>query len=332
MKVSYSAPILTINGVPRMKKALSVLAALVLGICPLLFSSARAGSADIIITEDSGGTFRPLPISMDGGAPLAHFTYSADLQVYEDPTIRVERHREDAPGIPTYYYALITIKDPSQLRTASADDSFRTSAKVPANVMAKRKNAVIAINGDYCAAFAGNKANSFVLRQGTVYRDTVEPGLDLLLIDETGEFTVITADQDLAAADKTQVNGKKVINAFQFGPALVIDGRKVDDALLVDKSHSPAYAEPGEKAQRMCIAQIDTLHYMVLCCRWGMTLPSLRDLAMSIADCKVVYTLDGGLSSQMIFMNRKINNISAEHADNPRPITDIIYFASAWYQ
>ncbi len=50
---------------------------------------------------------------------------------------------------------------------------------------------------------------------------------------------------------------------------------------------------------------------------------------MSLADCQTVYTLDGGNSSQLIFMGQKINNVKSD-GDNVRPITDIIYFASAW--
>ena len=50
--------------------------------------------------------------------------------------------------------------------------------------------------------------------------------------------------------------------------------------------------EPGGRAQRMCLAQVGPLQYMVLCCRWGLDLVTLRDLAMSLADCRTVYTLD----------------------------------------
>ena len=49
---------------------------------------------------------------------------------------------------------------------------------------------------------------------------------------------------------------------------------------------------------------------------------------MSLADCRTVYTLDGGNSTQMIFLGTKINNVKND-GQNVRPITDIIYFASA---
>ena len=294
------------------------------------------GKNDIVITEESGGEFRPLPIDQSGGAKLgSKVKYNAKLSVYQDPTIRVERHRAYSKEFKgDYAYCLIEIRDPSQIRTASADDTFRSSAQMRADVIARRKNAVIAINGDYCAAFSGNKADNYIFRQGTLFRDTVATELDMLLIDEDGDLHVITSDNDLEAVDKTQIDGKKVINVLQFGPALVIDGKKVPDEVITDATRATGYVYPKSHAvQRMCIGQIDHLHYIVFCC-WnpGMSLLQARDLIMSIAPCKVVYNLDGGNSAQMVFLNKKINNIRAgQTKEDIRPITDIIYFASAWF-
>ena len=312
-----------------MKRILSLLAALVLVFAA---ASACAGTADIHITEESGGVFKPLPINLDGGYKLPSYKYSKDIEVYEDPTIRVERHTVDmhADWLVTTYYAIIEIKDPSQIRTASADEAnpFRSQAVKPAKAIAALKNAVFAVNGDYCAAFAGNKSTNYIMRQGTVYSESVEPSLDMLLIDEEGDFHILTSDQDLAAVDKTQVDGKKVINAFQFGPALVIDGEPVPDEIIMNPDRSPTYAKPGAGEIRLCIAQIDKLKYLVVtCAHWGQELNRFRDMVMSIAPVRCAYTLDGGLSASLIFLNRKFNNVQS---GSERPITDIIYFASAW--
>ena len=111
----------------------------------------------------------------------------------------------------------------------------------------------------------------------------------------------------------------------------MIDGEKVADDIILDRGHAPNYVEADRLAQRMCIAQIDKLHYMVLCCaHYGINLVDLRDLAMSLADCKVVYNLDGGASTQMVFLNQQVNNTTS--SEGPRPVTDIIYFASAWFK
>lgn len=273
-----------------------------------------------------------LPIDLSPGAPYEGKYVPGTEQVYEDPTIRVERYRVDrsvSKWTCTYYYAIITLTDASQLRTYPADgEDFCSNTKIPVNKLAKRTNAILAINGDFPATFSGNTSNTYVLRQGQLYRDTVEPGLDMLIIDEDGDFHIFTRDDDLVGMDKTQVNGKKAINVFQFGPGLVIDGQKVDDESLLDQRHSPAYAHPHQREQRMVIAQIDTLKYMTLCVsNWGADLPTMRDLAMSIADCRNVFVLDGGNSTQMAFLGTICNNM--ENNKDPRKIADIIYFASA---
>ena len=316
-----------------MKKLISVLAALAL---MLVAVSACAGSSDIIITEESGGVFRPLPINLDGGYKLPPYKYDGrNTQVYEDPTIRVERflisRPQNRPEWPVNCaYAIIEIKDPSQIRTASADEfhPFRSSSTVVARKIAARKNAVFAVNGDYCGTFAGNKSTNYILRQGTVYSESVEPSLDMLLIDEEGDFHILTADEDLAAIDKTMIDGKKVINAFQFGPALVIDGEAVPDEIIMNPDRSPTYAKPSAGEIRLCIAQIDKLKYLVATCYgWGQELNNFRDMVMTLAPIKTAYTLDGGLSASLIFLNRKINNVQS---GSERAITDVIYFASAW--
>ncbi len=280
----------------------------------------------------AGADGNKLPIDLSPGAAYSGSYERGDEQVYEDPTIRVERHRfvSDSREFGcTVYYAIITIADASQLRTYPANGKdFCKTTRVPGVKLAKRVRAVLAINGDYPATFTGNTAVSYVLRQGEVYRDTVEPGLDMLLIDEDGDFHILRREEDLAGIDKTQINGKKVINAFQFGPALVIDGEPVDDATLVDRSRSPMYAEPEGLNQRMIIGQIDTLKYMVACvAHFGADLPTMRDIAMALGPCKVAYTLDGGESAQMVFLGTLCNNTDGNK--DSRDLADIIYFASA---
>ena len=290
----------------------------------------------LIISTSSAedGTYRPLPIDLTGGAPLTA-EYASDLLVYEDPTIRVERslrthsdlvHRE-------YYTVDITIKDPSQIRTASSDPStFISERRVLGSVIAKRVNAVFAMNGDYCGDFHGNESSKYVLRQGTVYRDTVDTRLDMLLIDEDGNFHIFQGGDYLAEMDKTQIDGKKVINALQFGPALIIDGVPAEDDYLLSAKHSPQFADPDGRENRLCIAQVGPLHYMVIATRDGANMAQFKQLVLSlIPDCTNAYILDGGGSTQMVFLGKKYNNANAKTDQNLRKLSDIVYFASAWF-
>jgi len=304
----------------------------------LLFStlSAAGEEAGILVKEEDGGEFRPLPIDLSEGSSLPYtFQYNTEYKYYEDPTIRVERYEiTESEWSAIYWYALITIRDPSQLRTASVSENnpFLDSLVNYGRVLAKNKRAVLAINGDYCSTFWTDKSQNFILRQGTVYRDSAMPDLDILLIDEEGDFHILSSgENDLTAVDKTQIDGKKVINALQFGPALVINGEKVPDEIILDPSHSPQFAEPESRTQRMCICQIDKLHYMTVCCAYfGMDLPTFRDLILSLAPVKTAYVLDGGESAQMFFLGRQCN-AGANGNKDPRMLTDIVYFASAWF-
>ena len=279
------------------------------------------------------GQVRPLPIDLTGGAPFKA-NYRSNPEGYEDPSISVEYHHMQKGQRPDgrdfyYFYAIVTIADASQLRTAAADpNDFVRGRRAPAQDMARRMNAIFAINGDFCNNAGGDEDNKYCLRQGTVYRDTVTEKLDMLLIDEDGDFHIYKAGPELATLNKEEIDGKKIINAFQFGPALVIDGEPVEDEYILDRAHAPNTSEPDQYAARVCIAQIDTLTYLVVNNWYGLDLASFRDLVMSIAPCKTVYVLDGGNSGQMIYLKSHVN----ENANNIRTICDIIYFASAYFE
>ena len=267
-----------------------------------------------------------LPMDFTGGMkPLDTFR-PADM-TYEDPSIRVERFKvkygENDKYRTGYFYAFIDLADASQLRTVSAN-GFDHRGKATVDVLARRVNAVLAVNGDYFSA----RPDSYVLRQGTVYRDAVGADQDVLLIDEDGDFHIILASEDPAGADKTRWEGKKIVNAFDFGPALIRNGEKV-----ADPACAPDQSTPDEPAQRMALCQLGPLRYLVVCCDnvLGLTLDELCDLILDTAGEETVlaaYNLDGGNSSQMVFLGKKVNN--TKYDVNTRQITDIVYFASAY--
>ena len=281
------------------------------------------------------GEFRPLPIDLTGGAPY-DAEYESDLLVYEDPTIRVERtlRMKNKTVNREYYLVDIVITDPSQIRTASSEPAtFITERRVKADVIAKRVNAVFAMNGDYCGDFHGNESSKYILRQGTVYRDTVDKRLDMLLIDEDGDFHILPAGPELADLDKTQIDGKKVINALQFGPGLIIDGVPAEDSYLMSDQHSPQFADPDGRENRLCLAQVGPLHYKVIATRDGANMAQFKQLVMDLVpDCVNAYILDGGGSTQLVFLGKKYNNANAQTNQTMRKLSDIVYFASAWFR
>ncbi len=257
-----------------------------------------------------------LPIDLTGGCPL-NARYFGKGWSYEDPTIRVTVTQDRAAAC-DYWVADIIIKHASQLRTAPAD-TFESDMKTSGEQMAKRVNAVLAINGDYfCYTGIG-----YIMRQGTLYMNTLWANRDVLVIDSDGDFHTFPLAKK--GSIKSSIKGKKIINSFFFGPILVEDGRRV----VYLNGEGMAQKEPR---QRMAIAQVGPLHYKCICCAthargsMGMTLEQFANLVAK-QGVKTAYNLDGGNSCMMMFAGKKIND-----PDNPdtRDICDIIYFASAW--
>ncbi len=288
------------------------------------------------ISSFADGEYRPLPFYLSPGAPRRE-TYDSEKVIYQDPTIRVERSKRTlSEEINREYYIVdIEIRDASQIRTAPADPSnpFISNRLVIASTIARRVNAVFAMNGDFCGDFHGHESSKFVLRQGTVYRDTVDTRLDTLLIDEDGDFHIVQGGDVLASMDKTQIGGKKVMNVLQFGPALVIDGVPVDDDYIESADHSPQFADPDGREDRLCLVQVGPLHYKVIATRNGANMALFKKLVLSLVpDCSNAYVLDGGGSLQLVFLGEWYNNVNQQTKQNIRKLSDIVYFASAWFE
>jgi exopolysaccharide biosynthesis protein len=233
---------------------------------------------------------------------------------YTDASLRV-RIEELRAYDTTILVARVQITDPSQLRTAMAA-KFGTSRDMPGARLARRYNAVLAINGDYFNF--DNKG--YVLRQGKLYRDNPRTGGDVLLVDDQGDLTVIRD----ATSEKIAAFAGTVVNAFSFGPALVMDGQ----ALPIEENLLIASDKP---TQRMVFGQDGPLSYVCVATEGpenpgsvGLTLTQTAELMQSLG-CATAYNLDGGSSSTMVLGDLKINALSSHKV---RAICDILYFAT----
>ena len=273
---------------------------------PVPDTVSAAPKADFLLPIDDTGGKKPNPAGFRG------------LESYEDPTISVHITKHDINAYMGYWVAEIKIKDASQLRTAAAGGTFKSSAEIRATHLAGLVNAVFAFTGDNYVM----QKNVYLLRQGALYKNDLNGTRDILLIDSAGDFHIV---QDAKKGDiPAAFDGNRIINAISFGPALVINGK----AQPVEYDYS---IRTDELRRRIAICQSDTLTYKVIVTTGntnshGMTLDEFTSL-VAAQGVQTAYNLDGGDSAIMVLNGRKVNE---PELDNIRNLYDIIYFASAW--
>ena len=268
----------------------------------------------------------PLPIDFTGGFVPAEGCYQGET-VYQDPTIRVEIEYKDASKYihgyrdrdAAYWVVDIQIGDASQLRTAAAE-SFDTETSMPVGAMAERVNAVVAFNGDYVTRLN----EGLIIRQGVTYRNKLKGNRDVLLVDEDGDFHAFHLPKKGELSDT--IDGKKVLNAFYFGPILVENGE------VQKKMPDFSYLRPKKNYARLAICQVGPLHYKMILTTMEQDYTlglQLKDFAQLCKDegAQIAYNLDGGLSTSLYFHHERLNG---QRKVTFRDIPDIVYFASAW--
>ena len=262
-----------------------------------------------------------IPLNAKKGMPPLEEGYLSDLE-YEDPSIsvKIEKGRIYETN---YVVARVKIANASQLRTVMAA-SYYSPSTLMGTTMAKRTEAVLAINGDF---FSSRNGHGYVARQGKEYRNAYNSRIyDILIIDDQGDLHILEKPD---SAEVEAFEGAPV-QGFTFGPGLIVNG-EVKRHNVKDFEFDCA---AGKSAQRMCLAQVGPLEYLCICSEGpedpgsvGLTLDQFTDLVASFEGIENAYNLDGGSSSTMVFKGDKVNS-----PNNPkrRPLCDMIYFASAW--
>jgi exopolysaccharide biosynthesis protein len=256
----------------------------------------------------------PLTISTGGYAPNPT-AFSSDG--YQDDSLTVKVEKRDLGGV-YYHIVWVTVKSPTQLRTAVAGKPNQNSIARPIK-MAKAMNAVFAINGEY---YVQRTRDVFVYRQGEMYRNDADPKKDVLIIDDQGDFHIFTSENKAEEIQAYIKNGGVIVNAFSFGPALVVDGK-------VAQVRDDYYFDGKSRLPRSVIAQVGPLSYVFVevygpkkkCC----THQQMADF-MGTLNVQNAYNLDGGQSSVMVFNGKFLDN---KTSNTERPQSDIIYVASA---
>jgi len=273
----------------------------------------------------------PDPIPLDAETPYApHWdAFLPDHTGYVDRTISVRVETAVIKKTPVQF-TWIQIADPSQLRTALSAPYPPATKEVRGTVMAKENQSVLAINGDWFV-LRPNK-EGFVYRNGKMLREKPFGAYDSLIIDFEGDFHILRqpADEEFRAWEG------KIMHSFVFGPALVIDGQKVDlsDRWNLPKKDSWLMGKVGgfKGTQRCVFCQMDKLSYLVITTegpeqvkKGGFTVPEMADIAYEMG-AQQAFNLDGGASSWLILGEERINTRKTK---NLRKISDIIYFVTA---
>lgn len=233
----------------------------------------------------------------------------------ENIEISIETDRENGT---TFYVADITIKDPTLLKTAFANNSYGRNIKEVTSEIASENNAILAINGD----FYGFRNSGYVLRNGVAYRDSIstdEYG-EALVIDNEGNFKIINESE----TSMSELENQGVLQVLSFGPALVENGESV-----VGENDEVGKAMVSNP--RTAIGQVGPLHYIMIVSDGrtseseGFTLKELSNILVDMG-CITAYNLDGGGSSTMVFNGEVINKPTTNGKSiKEREVSDIVY-------
>ena len=260
---------------------------------------------------------------------------------YEDSTIKVSAEKSSVQvsvkgkSIKHEIWVVrIRINDVSQLRTAVSKDTYSGRGQADGEEMARSKNAVVAMNGDF---FKYEYDVGYVVRQGEFIRDATDNKrgrvFDMLIIDSEGDFhTVASATTEKIGSfieEELVPQGRTVLDAFNLGPVLVKDGKAQD--IAASEAANQGMYQWKYPQQRIALVQTGPLEYAIVEAYGktdssaGLTLQEFADLIVEqVPDAQVAYNFDGGGSTYLIMNNKRICR-----TDGKRPITDIIYFASA---
>jgi len=244
---------------------------------------------------------------------------------YEDESIRVKMEHQEMDDGTKIHIAYIQIADPSQLRTGVVNPEKLGSSKTASvSALAKKYNAVIAINGDN---YVDNPTKtSFEYRMTNKIRSKTNRYKDILIIDDQGDFHQFQKSKGVKEfPNELKKMDRKLINAFTFGPALVIDGELME----IDEEYG---YNPHGREPRTAIGQMGPLSYVLVVVeakdRSGSSGFSQTKLGefMHELGCKQAFNLDGGNSAEMVFGDQIIKGMAG---GDERGLSDIIYFASA---
>ena len=273
---------------------------------------APAATPDPNAQQDAAATPAPTPTPAPGDFsatfPTGDLNAANAIGSYADENLRIvvtENHTNDA----SYYVADVWIRNVQGFKTAFAGGKFNGGYAMP-STMASENNAILALSGDCNRA----RPAGLVIRNGTVYRDTLQGDVCILYADGVMEsYYESSFDLDAAMA-------RGAYQSWSFGPKLIDNGQvpssyNTSDAIIAHNPRSAiGYYEPGH----YCLIYVDGRQSNN---SKGLTLDELSQIMIDLG-CVDGYNLDGGQSSMMVFQGQVVGS----PYKGGREISDIIYF------
>ena len=285
-----------------------------------VITEAPGGKTQIepVITEAPGDKTQIAPvipvIAEDAGEPeeKAQIAPVVTAVSYKDGDIEISIETIRAYKTDVYI-ADVRISRAAYLKTAFAYNTYGRNINEKTSVVARRQNAIFAVNGDYY----GFRNYGWVLRNGSLYRSGGNAAA--LLMDTEGNFS---CDGNRNSIEK-QVSSLWQI--WSFGPPLVAGG----EVAVSKKQEILGRSSIGNP--RTAVGQAGELHYIFIVSD-GRTNTSaglsLYELATLFRErgCSIAYNLDGGGSATMYFNGRVINRPTTEgRRIIEREVSDIVY-------
>ena len=264
--------------------------------------------------------------------PNVEFYHDSFIGYYYDETILMILWKEVIDGS-TCSCCEIKVADASQFRRKIAEDTLGSSVWLYASEMARSVNPVIAMNADFYMF----RDFGTVVYQRQLWRmdESTYTGqykkyncIDTCFIDTQGDFHFTHRLEERSRAEMQQyLLDNDILFSLSFGPVLVENGE------LQHCDWYPA-GEPTQGYSRAGIGQVDHLHYYYMSLNHAPEKAAtwtVDRFAQAFYDKGVpnAYCLDGGQTSEILFLGEPFNHIDNVNGGGERPVSDIIYFASA---
>jgi hypothetical protein len=249
----------------------------------------------------------------------ADFVPGEPMRYYYDETILVIQWKEYIDNR-CCTCAEVKIANGSQLRRKLADDTYGSSVQYYASELADMANSVIAINGDFYT-FRNLGITAY---QRQLYRNNPAT-VDSCFITASGDLLFSRAGELMGDGEAEKfIQDNDVVFTIAFGPVLVENGE-------LQYCESYPIGEIDTQYSRSCIAQKGELHYFLMTINHtqeGNPRATINQLANYVyaKGVEQAYTLDGGQTSEIVMMGGPVNYVDY---GNERPVSDIIYFATA---